>query len=155
MIQKVRAQRIDPSSTAPQGVAALLGVEEYLRGCGLDPRLLALVKVRASQINGCAYCLHMHTEEARQTGESEQRIYLLDAWRESHLFSTQERAALAWTETLTNIAATHAPDDIYEAAHREFSEKQLADLSITIAMINAWNRLAIGARAEHPHDRLD
>jgi AhpD family alkylhydroperoxidase len=110
------------------------------------------VKTRVSQINGCAYCLHMHTEEARKLGESEVRLYLLDAWRESNLYSAQERAALAWAESLTNIAATHAPDDVYGEARRHFSEKELANLSIAIAMINAWNRLAIGSRSVHPAD---
>jgi AhpD family alkylhydroperoxidase len=104
------------------------------------------------QMNGCAYCLHMHTEEAHEVGESSMRLYLLDAWRESNLYSQRERAALAWAETLTKIAATHAPDDAYGEAREQFSEKELADLSISIAMINAWNRLCIGVRAEHPSD---
>jgi AhpD family alkylhydroperoxidase len=145
-------QRLSPFTVAPDGVAALIGVEKYLQTCGLDHLLIALVKVRVSQINGCAYCLHMHTEEARKLGESEVRLYLLDAWHESNLYSARERAALAWAESLTNIAATHAPDHVYDEARRHFSEKQLADLSIVIAMINAWNRLAIGSRSVHPAD---
>jgi AhpD family alkylhydroperoxidase len=145
-------QRLNPFTVAPDGVAALAGVESYLEKCGLDHRLIALAKTRVSQINGCAYCLHMHTEEARKLGESEARLYLLDAWHESSLYSQRERAALAWAESLTNIAATHAPDHVYEETRRHFSEKELADLSIAIAMINAWNRLAIGARAVHPGD---
>jgi AhpD family alkylhydroperoxidase len=145
-------QRINAYNVTPDGVAALLGVERYLQTCGLDPKLANLVKVRCSQINGCAYCLHMHTEEALKAGESQVRLYLLDAWHESNLYSRRERAALAWAESLTNIAATHAPDHDYEEARREFSEKELADLSIAIAMINAWNRLSIGSRAVHPHD---
>jgi AhpD family alkylhydroperoxidase len=145
-------QRMNPFTAAPDGLAALRGVENYLQKCGLDHKLIALVQVRVSQINGCAYCLHMHTEEARKLGESEARLYLLSAWHESTLYSTRERAALAWAESLTNIAATHAPDDVYEDARRHFSEKELADLSIVIAMINAWNRLAIGSRAVHPAD---
>jgi AhpD family alkylhydroperoxidase len=145
-------QRINPYTVAPKGVEALVGVENYLQTCGLDHRLIALVKTRVSQINGCAYCLHMHTAEARKLGESDMRLHLLDAWHESHLYSPRERAALAWAEALTNIAATHAPDDVYEEARRAFSEKELADLSIAIAMINAWNRLSIGARAVHPAD---
>lgn len=143
-------QRVNPFTVVPDGLAALKGVENYIRKC--DYKLIALVNTRVSQINGCAYCLHMHTEEARKLGESEVRLYLLDAWRESALYSARERAALAWAESLTNIAATHAPDADYEDAQRHFSEKELTDLSIVIAMINAWNRLAIGSRAVHPAD---
>ncbi len=145
-------QRLNPFTVAPDGIAALAGVESYLEKCGLDHKLIALVQTRVSQINGCAYCLHMHTEKARNLGESEVRLHLLDAWHESNLFSPRERAALAWAESLTKIAATHGPDHVYEEARRQFSEKELADLSIAIAMINAWNRLAIGARAVHPGD---
>jgi AhpD family alkylhydroperoxidase len=145
-------QRPSPFTVAPDGLAALIGVEKYLQTCGLDHKLAALVKTRVSQINGCAYCLHMHTEEAQKLGESGMRLHLLDAWHESHLYSARERATLAWAETLTNIAATHAPDNVYDEASRQFSEKELADLSIAIAMINAWNRLAIGSRSVHPAD---
>ena len=145
-------RRLNPYAVAPDGVAALVAVETYLKTCGLDPRLQALVKVRVSQINGCAYCLHMHTEEARRLGESEARLYLLNAWRESNLYSAKERAALCWAEALTDIAAGRAPDSIYDEARRQFSERELADLSIAVAMINAWNRLSIGARAVHPAD---
>jgi AhpD family alkylhydroperoxidase len=145
-------QRLNPYTVAPDGWAALIGVENYLKTSGLDPKLVALVKTRVSQINGCAYCLHLHTEEARKLGETEMRLYLLDAWHESELYSARERAALAWAESLTNIASTHAPDPIYEEARRQFSEKELANLSIVIAMINTWNRLAIGARSVHPAD---
>jgi len=143
-------RRLNPFTIVPDGVAALVGVENYLRACGLDHKLMTLVKMRASQINGCAYCLHMHSEEARKLGESEMRLHLLDAWHESNLYSAPERAALAWAESLTNIAATRAPDPVYDEARRHFSEKELADLSIAIAMINAWNRLCIGVRAVHP-----
>jgi AhpD family alkylhydroperoxidase len=146
-------QRINPYTVAPDGVAALVGVENYIQKCGLDHKLIALVKTRVSQINGCAYCLHMHTQEARKLGETEPRLYLLDAWHESALYSERERAALAWAESLTNVAVSRAPDDVYGEARRRFSEKELADLSIVIAMINAWNRLTIGARAAHPADR--
>ena len=145
-------QRLTPYTVAPDGVAALVAVENYLKTCGLDHKLLTLVKTRVSQINGCAYCLHMHTEEARKLGETPTRLYLLDAWHESNLYSDRERAALAWAESLTNISATHAPDEVYEQARRQFNEKALADLSIAIAMINAWNRLSIGVRAAHPSD---
>jgi AhpD family alkylhydroperoxidase len=147
-------QRVNPYVAAPDGVAAMVGVEKYLEACGLDHRLIALVKMRVSQINGCAYCLHMHSMEARKLGETEARLYLLDAWHESKLYSERERAALAWAESLTNIAATRAPDDVYEATRRQFSDKELADLSIAIAMINAWNRFAIGSRLAHPADRV-
>jgi alkylhydroperoxidase family enzyme len=136
-------QRLNPFTATPDGVAALVAVENYLKTSGLDHRLLALVKTRVSQINGCAYCLHMHTPT---------RLYLLDAWHESNLYSDRERAALAWADSLTNISTTHAPDEVYEQARRQFNEKALADLSIAIAMINAWNRLSIGMRAAHPAD---
>jgi AhpD family alkylhydroperoxidase len=145
-------QRLNPYTVAPDGVAALVAVETYLQKCGLDHKLIALVKTRVSQINGCAYCLHMHTQEARKLGESEARLHLLDAWHESELYSERERAALAWADALTNVAVSRAPDDVYDRARRQFSEKELADLSIVIAMINAWNRLAIGARSVHPAD---
>ena len=145
-------QRMNAFAVAPAGIAALSSVEKYVQSSGLDPKLIALTKIRVSQMNGCAYCLHMHTEEAHELGESSMRLYLLDAWRESNLYSQRERAALAWAETLTKIAVTHAPDDAYEGAREQFSEKELADLSISIAMINAWNRLCIGVRAEHPSD---
>jgi AhpD family alkylhydroperoxidase len=146
-------QRMNPITLVPEGYAALAGVEKYLANCGLDQKLLALVKTRVSQINGCTYCLHMHTEEARKLGESDMRLLVLDGWRESTLYSPRERAAIAWAESLTHIAETHAPDDVYDAAHKQFSEKELADLSIAIAMINAWNRLSIGARVVHPAER--
>jgi len=113
--------RLNALSIAPDGVNALVNVENYLKKSGLDRRLIALVQTRVSQINGCAYCLHMHTKEARELGESDTRLYLLDAWHESSLYSPRERAALAWAESLTNIAATHAPDDVYEEARRQFS----------------------------------
>ena len=144
--------RLNAHKVTPNGVAALVNVENYLKTSGLDQRLLALVKTRVSQINGCAYCLHMHTEEARKLGETPTRLYLLAAWHESNLYSDRERAALAWAESLTNISTTHAPDEVYEQARRQFNEKELADLSIAIAMINAWNRLSIGMRAAHPSD---
>jgi AhpD family alkylhydroperoxidase len=146
------AHRLNPFTTAPEGYAAIAAVETYLKDCGLDHRLQLLVKTRVSQINGCEYCLHMHTEDARGLGETEARLYLLDAWHESALYSPRERAALAWAEALTHIARTRAPDDLYDELLRHFSEKEVADLSIAIALINAWNRLAIGARVVHPSD---
>src|SRR4029078_8734996 len=150
MESKIMKQRINGVDVGTDGLAALTGVEKYLQGSGLSRRLVVLVQTRVSQINGCAYCLHMHTEEARKLGESEMRFYLLDAGHESSLYSPRERAALAWAESLTKIADTHAPDDVYEEARSQFSEKELADLSIVIGMINAWNRLCIGVRAVHP-----
>lgn len=146
------AHRLNPFIAAPEGVAALTAVESYLETCGLDRRLLLLVKVRVSQINGCEYCLHMHTEDARKGGETEARLYLLDAWEESALYSPSERAALGWAEALTHIARSRAPDPVYDELLRHFSGKEVADLSIAIAMINGWNRLAIGARVAHPSD---
>ena len=145
-------QRLNPFTASPEGFATLTKVEDYIKKSGLEPRLLALVRVRVSQMNGCAYCLHMHSEEALAAGEKEVRLHVLNAWHESAMYSDRERAALAWAEALTKIAQTHAPDDVYEQAKRQFSDKELADLSIAIAMINAWNRLAIGARAHHPAD---
>lgn len=118
----------------------------------LDPKLLSLVKTRASQINGCTFCLHMHSGEAFKHGETPARLLLLDGWRESALFSARERAALAWTESLTRVAETHAPDDDYEEVRKHFSEEEIVALSVAIALMNAFNRLAIGARAQHPAD---
>src|SRR5918912_1690796 len=111
--------RLDASKASPEAMKAMLALEAYVRGCGLEPKLIELVKTRASQINGCAYCLDMHTRDARALGETEQRLYLLPAWRESPLYTERERAALAWTEALTLIAETHAPDDVYEAARAQ------------------------------------
>ena len=133
-------------------VEGMVAAETWLKA-NFDQRLLALVKTRASQINGCAYCLHMHSEEARKLGESEARLLLLSAWEESTMYSERERAALAWTEALTRVSETHAPDDVYNEVRRVFSEEETITLSIAIAMINAWNRLSIGFRAHHPADR--
>ncbi len=130
------------------GIKPLRDLEAYLHGCGLEPALLELVKMRASQINGCAFCLDMHSKDARAGGETEQRLYALDAWRETPFFSERERAALAWTEALTLIADTHAPDDVYAQLRAQFDEKEIADLSLAIAAINSWNRLAISSRSE-------
>jgi AhpD family alkylhydroperoxidase len=124
--------------------------EAYVKGSGLEPSLFELIKTRASQINGCAYCLHMHTRDARAKGESEERLYLLDAWRESPLYTDRERAALAWTEAVTLVSQTHVPDEVYEAARRHFSEEELVKLTVAVARINAWNRISISFRAVHP-----
>ena len=112
------------------------------------------MKTRASQINGCAYCLHMHTSDALKAGETPARLFLLDAWHESNLYTPRERAALAWTEALTKVSQTHAPDADYQAAAAVFSKQELIDLTVAIGMINTWNRISIGFRAEHPHDRV-
>ena len=142
-------QRLSLPKIAPNAYKALGGVETYLRACGLEPRLIQLVKMRASQINGCAYCLDMHSREARHVGETEQRLYLLDAWQESSLYSERERAALAWTEALTRIAETHAPDETYEALLAHFNEKEIVDLTVLVGQINLWNRVAISLRNQH------
>ena len=144
--------RLNPYQAAPEAMKTVAALETYVQKCGVEPGLIELIKTRASQINGCAYCLHMHTADARKAGETEVRLHLLDAWRESNLYTARERAALAWAESLTHIAETHAPDAVYDEARRHFSEKELADLSIAVAMINAWNRLTISARVVHPGD---
>ncbi|HEV2731069.1 MAG TPA: carboxymuconolactone decarboxylase family protein [Terriglobales bacterium] len=140
--------RFDGAKVAPGGYHALLGLETYLHQSSLELPLLHLIKLRASQINGCAYCIDMHWKDLRAIGETEQRLYGLDAWRESPYYSDRERAALAWTEAVTRITDGHAPDWVYAEVHPHFSEKELADLTLAIATINAWNRLAIASRAE-------
>jgi AhpD family alkylhydroperoxidase len=145
-------QRLNFMTKKSAGIDALVAVETWIAK-SFDPKLLTLVKVRVSQMNGCAYCLHMHRHEALKLGEAEDRLLLLDAWHESRLYSPRERAALAWAESLTRIAKSHAPDDVYEEVKNAFSEEELLTLSIGIAMINAWNRLAIGFRQQHPADR--
>lgn len=142
--------RFLPFKIAPDLMKSLLAVEAAITEGGLEHSLAELVKLRASQINGCAVCLHMHTKGARQHGETEMRIFLLDAWRESPLYTDRERAALAWTESLTNIAATHAPDADYELVKSQFNEAELVNLTVMIGAINTWNRLQIAARAIHP-----
>jgi AhpD family alkylhydroperoxidase len=142
--------RLDVHKAAPAAYQALSALENYVRKSGIDPKLLQLIKVRASQINGCAYCIHMHTHDARARGESEDRLHLLAAWRESPLYSERERAALAWTEALTLISETHAPDEVYEDLRRHYSEEEIVNLSVAVAMINTWNRIVIGFRMVHP-----
>ena len=138
--------RIDAHKAAPEAYEAMLALERYLHRCGLERSLIELVKLRASQINGCAYCIDMHTKDARAAGETEQRLYLLDAWRESPFYSPRERAALAWTEAVTRVSETHVPDDVYKEARQHYSEKELVDLNWVVVAINAWNRLAIPFR---------
>jgi AhpD family alkylhydroperoxidase len=137
--------RINYATVSQEPLKAMLSIEKYLASA-IEPALLHLVKLRASQMNGCAYCIDMHWKDARAGGESEQRLYGLDAWRESPYYSDQERAALAWTESLTRIAETHAPDEDFEAVRAHFDDKQLADLTWAIAAINTWNRIAISLR---------
>jgi AhpD family alkylhydroperoxidase len=125
--------RLNPSVAAPDAMKAMLSLENYVKSCGLESSLIELVKMRASQINGCAFCLHMHSKDARANGETEERLYLLDAWRESPLYSARERAALAWTEALTLVAQTHAPDADYAALKQNFSEAEEVKLTLLIA----------------------
>ena len=141
--------RLNVMDLAPGAYQALRGVETYLRNCGLEYSLLGLVKMRASQINGCAYCLDMHSRDARRRGETEQRLYLLNAWRDSPLYSERERAALAWTECLTLVASAGAPDADYETLRRHFSSAEIVNLSTAIGMINCWNRLMISVRGQY------
>lgn len=138
--------RFDMSTAAPDAYKAMFGLEQYLRKCGLEESLLHMVKLRASQINGCAYCLDMHWKDLRAIGESEQRLYSLDAWRECPWYSERERAALEWTEALTLIANNHVPDGVYQRVSPHFSEKELSDLTLAITTINAWNRISIASR---------
>jgi AhpD family alkylhydroperoxidase len=139
-------ERIHYAKVAPLAYQAMLGLEKYLHECGLEEGLLHLIKMRASQINGCAYCLDMHSKDLRALGETEQRIYSLDAWAECPYYTDRERAALAWTEAVTRVSETHVPDEIYNEVKKQFNEKELADLTFAIATINAWNRLAISGR---------
>jgi AhpD family alkylhydroperoxidase len=129
---------------APDAYRAIRGVETYIRGCGLDKLLVHLVRVRASQINGCAFCINMHTSEARQLGETEQRLYLLNAWREAQIYSDRERAALAWTEHLTRLSVHGAPAVEYERLRGLFSEVEVSNLTALIGLINLWNRVVLG-----------
>jgi AhpD family alkylhydroperoxidase len=140
-------ERIDYQNFAHEALHSLLAIERYLAGSGIDPKLLHLIKLRASQINGCAFCIDMHSKDARAAGETEQRLYELNAWRETPFYSEHERAALEWTEALTLISQTHAPDDVFERVSAHFSEKEIVDLTYAIANINTWNRLAIAVRA--------
>ncbi len=134
----------------PEAYAAVSGVERYLRACGLEKPLIELVKLRASQINGCAYCIDMHSRDARKGGETEQRLYLLSAWRESPLFTPREQAALAWTECLTRLPADGAPDEAYAALQAQFSPVEIANLTTLVGLINLWNRIGVGFRLQHP-----
>jgi AhpD family alkylhydroperoxidase len=142
--------RLNPFQVAPDTIKALSALETQVQASGLERSLIELVKTRASQINGCAFCINMHTEDARKHGESEQRLYLLNAWRESPVYTDRERAALAWTEAVTLISETHAPDGIYDEVRAQFSEAETVNLTMLIATINAWNRIAISFRSVPP-----
>jgi AhpD family alkylhydroperoxidase len=144
--KNIMKARIDLMHVNPGVMQAMFGLERQVRQAGFDQKLLDLVRMRASQINGCAYCLDMHSKDARANGETEQRLYGLDAWRETPYCSARERAALEWTEALTLVSQTHAPDDVYERVREQFSEDELVHLSLAIVAINGWNRLNIAAR---------
>src|SRR5437879_297542 len=140
--------RLNPYQAAPDTIKALSALEAQVQASGPEQSLIELVKTRASQINGCAYCINMHTQDARKHGETEQRLYLLNAWREAPVYT--DRAALSWTEAVTLISETHAPDDVYSEVRSQFSEAETVNLTMLIATINAWNRLAISFRAVPP-----
>jgi AhpD family alkylhydroperoxidase len=144
-------RRFNYVKVAPGVYDAMDALDQYLAKCGLEESLLHLVRLRASQINGCAYCIDMHWKDLRALGESEQRLYALDAWRESPFYSPREQAALAWTEAVTLVATSRISDDAYEAMRPHFNDKELADLTLAAATINAWNRLSIAARIEPGH----
>ncbi len=139
--------RLDGLKVAPGAYQAMLALEEYVKKSSrLEPSLLELVRMRASQINGCAYCLDMHSKDARASGETEQRLYALNAWRETPFFTDRERAALAWTEAVTLVSQDHVPDSVYEEVRQRFSEEELVNLTLAISTINSWNRLCISFR---------
>ena len=140
--------RIDLTRVSPRAVQAMSGLQNYVNNSGLERSLLELVKMRASQINGCAYCLDMHTKDARAAGETEQRLYLLDAWREAPFYSARERAALEWTEALTVVHEDRVPDAAFAAVREQFSEEEVVSLSLAVVAINGWNRLCIGFRKQ-------
>jgi len=131
----------------PKTLQPMLALQQYVDTTGLGSQLLHLVQMRASQINGCAYCIDMHTKDARAEGETEQRLYALDAWRETPFYNQRERAALEWTEAVTNVKEGHVPDEVYESVRKQFSQSELADLTLAVAVINSWNRLSIALRA--------
>ena len=139
-------ERFDFMKVSPGAYRAMAGLEHYLRESGLEETLLHLIKLRASRINGCAYCLDMHWKDLKAAGEQDQRLYELSAWEEAPFYTDRERAALSWTDAVTRISETHVPDEVYDKVREHFTEKELADLTLAVATINAWNRLAISAR---------
>lgn len=150
MPNKSTQQRLDITKVSPDLYRALAGLQSYVDGCGLERKLLDLVKIRASQINGCAFCIVMHTNDARKHGESDEWMHLLNAWREAPIYSARERAALAWTEAVTLISKHHVSDQVYDEARQHFSEKEIIDLTAAVIAINAWNRAAIAFQATPP-----
>jgi AhpD family alkylhydroperoxidase len=138
--------RADYYNASPDAMKAMMALEVAVKKLGLEPSLLELVKLRASQINGCAFCVDMHSSDARKAGETERRLHAVSVWRETPFFSARERAALAWTEALTNLPTTHAPDADYELVKAHFSDKEQVDLTLAIGTINAWNRFGVGFR---------
>ena len=138
--------RLDYARVAPEAVRAQRGLETYIRGCGLEHSLLELVKLRASMINGCAYCVDMHTKDARLAGETEQRLYAVSVWHETPFFTPRERAALRWTDALTDIARNEVSDELFREVRSHFSEKELVDLTMVVVTINGWNRLSVSFR---------
>jgi AhpD family alkylhydroperoxidase len=147
MRDKSTQPRLDATKVSPDLYKAMTGLQSYVDASGLDRKLLDLVKIRASQINGCAYCIVMHTNDARKHGESDEWMHLLNAWHEAPIYSARERAALAWTEAVTKISDGHVSDEVYDEARRHFSEKELVNLTAAVVAINAWNRAAIAFRA--------
>src|SRR5258705_3780048 len=141
-------QRINLNDLNKDALRGMYNLEAYLAGCGLEASLLHLIKFRVSQINGCAYCLDMHSKDLRAEGESEQRLYVLDAWREAPFYSERERAALAWAEAVTLVTEGHVPDEVYEEARKQFNEAELTNLTLAVITINGWNRLSIAFRTE-------
>lgn len=146
-------ERLNVFKAAAGAAKAMLAVEDAINNSGLEPGLLNLVKMRASQINGCAFCLHLHYTTARKAGENELRLLMLDAWRDSSLYTQRERAALAWTETLTLVAGKGAPEEVYDRVRQEFSAEEIANLCVAIGAINLWNRVQIGLHATHPAEK--
>jgi AhpD family alkylhydroperoxidase len=138
--------RLDAAKAAPGAYKAMTGLEAYLAHCSLEKPLIELVKMRASQMNGCAFCIDMHSKDARAAGETEQRLYGLNAWRETPFYSERERAALAWMEALTFVHDNHVPDELFAEVRRHFNETEITDLALAVATINAWNRIAISFR---------
>jgi len=140
--------RLSYAHAAPAATRAMMGLENYVRTSGLEPTLVHLVKMRASYMNGCAYCIDMHSKDARLEGETEQRLYAIPVWHETSFFTPRERAALAWTESVTAIATTGVPDEAYEAVRQHFTEEELVALTMAVVAINGWNRLAVSFRTE-------
>lgn len=150
--------RLDFPRVSPQALQAMLTFQQHVNTSGIEHKTLELVKMRASQLNGCAFCLDMHSKDARAAGETEQRLYLLDAWRESSLYTDRERAALEWTESLTLVRETHVPDEVYDAVREHFTEQELVELSLAVVAINGWNRINVAFRVEpgaYPRARSD